>query len=107
MKINEKKSGYLRILKRRGKTFSIANELNIPEVSEYKYLGILINQSLKPTNHQNYIKAKVQALKRRIMLLNPSLVNMKTRMMLQPTMDVAGDSQQDQEQREQQEKNPS
>ena len=26
---------------------------------------------------------------------------------LQPTMDVAGDSQQDQEQREQQEKNPS
>ena len=86
MKINEKKSGYLRILKKKGKTFSITNELNIPEVSEYKYLGIVINQSLKPTNHQNYIKTKVQALKRRIILLSPSLVSMKTRMILYKTI---------------------
>ena len=86
MKINEKKSGYLRILKKKGKTFSITNELNIPEVSEYKYLGIIINQSLKPTNHQNYIKTKVQALKRRIILLSPSLVSMKTRMILYKTI---------------------
>ena len=89
MKINKKKSGYLRILKKKGKTFSITNELYIPEVSEYKYLGIVINQSLKPTNHQNYIKTKVQALKRRIILLSPSLVSMKTRMILYKTIVIS------------------
>ena len=86
MKINEKKSGYLRILKRKGKTYTIENELSIPEVEEYKYLGIVISQSLKLRNHISYIKIKTQALKRRIKLLSPSLVNMKTRMILYKTI---------------------
>ena len=42
-----KKSGIMRILRREGKVKEINNILRIPEVKEYKYLGILINQSLK------------------------------------------------------------
>ena len=38
MKINEIKSGILRILKRKGKIRFIENSLNIPEVDIYKYL---------------------------------------------------------------------
>ena len=39
MKINKEKSGILRILKRKGKIGYIENELKIPEVESYKYLG--------------------------------------------------------------------
>ena len=88
MKINEKKSGILRILKRTGKISTIENWLNIPEVSEYKYLGVVLNQSLRLNNHQQYIRSKVQALKKRINLLRPSLANMKTRLALYKTIIV-------------------
>ena len=86
MKINEKKSGILRILKRNGKVGYIENTLNIPEVKEYKYLGIILNQSIRLTNHQKLIRSKVQALKKRIWLLRPSLTNMRARLILYKTI---------------------
>ena len=56
MTINENKSGIQRILKRKGKTGIISNSLNIPEVAEYKYLGITINQSIITKNQSEIIK---------------------------------------------------
>ena len=44
--LNPQKSGILRIRNRAGKTKEIKNCANIPEVKEYKYLGINKNQSL-------------------------------------------------------------
>ena len=43
MKINEGKSGILSILKRKGKIGNIENNLKIPEVESYKYLGVQQN----------------------------------------------------------------
>ena len=40
MSINSQKSGILRILSRKSKIKGIDNELNIPEVESYCYLGI-------------------------------------------------------------------
>ena len=59
MKINEKKSGILWILKRKGKTGVINNSLNIPEVENYKYLRVVINQSITTNDHSAIIKSKV------------------------------------------------
>ena len=59
MTINENKSGMLVILKRKGKTGIVRNSLNIPEVTDYKYLGITINQSITTKNHSEIIKSKV------------------------------------------------
>ena len=44
--LNSQKSGILGILNRAGKTKEIKNCANIPEVKEYKYFEITINQSL-------------------------------------------------------------
>ena len=86
MKINEKKSGILRILKRTGKIKNMENALNIPEVNSYKYLGVWINQSIKVDEHRNYIKSKVTNLKRKIGLLKPSLVGMNSRLLIYKTI---------------------
>ena len=77
-----KKIGIFRILKKRGKTRKIENSLNISEVESYKYLGIHINQSLRLDTHHKYIKHKMSMIKRRIYLLKPSLVDLKSRMTL-------------------------
>ena len=47
LEINPKKSEIMRILRREDKVKEINNILGIPEVNEYKYLVILINQNLK------------------------------------------------------------
>ena len=44
--LNSEESGIMRILKRSGKIQGMANVANIPEVTEYKYLGLIINQSI-------------------------------------------------------------
>ena len=88
MTINENKSGILRILKRKGKTGIISNSLNIPEVAEYKYLGITINQLITTKNHSEIIKSKVLSLKRRLWLLKPSLVNLRSRLLIYETIIV-------------------
>ena len=60
MKINELKSGILRILKRTRKIGIIPNKLNTLEVNQYKYLGIMLNQSIRakypPTIHKRQNK---------------------------------------------------
>ena len=86
MKINEQKSGILRILKKNGKIGKIENSLNIPEVESYKYLGVQINQFIRTDTHHKYIKQKVEGLKRRINLLKPSLISMKSRLTLCKTI---------------------
>ena len=70
MKINERKSGILRILKKRGKTRKIENSLNIQEVKSYKYLGIHINQSLRQTHITNTSNRKCPWLKEEYTYLN-------------------------------------
>ena len=86
MKVNDTKSGILRILKRRGNFSLISNSLNIPEVNCYKYFGVIINQSLLIENQKKLIQTKALALKRRIGILNPSLVELKSRLILYITV---------------------
>ena len=86
MAINEKKSGILRILKRKGRAGIISNSLNIPEIAEYKYLRITINQSITTKIHSEIIKSKVLSLKRRLWLLKPSLVNLSSRFLIYETI---------------------
>ena len=51
MKINEMKLGIHRILKRKGKAGGINNSQNILEVVNYKYHGLVINQSITTNDH--------------------------------------------------------
>ena len=46
IELNPSKSGILKILNRTGKAKGITNIANIPEVMKYKYLEIIINQSI-------------------------------------------------------------
>ena len=58
MKINETKSGLLRILLKSVNISIIINAMNIPEVNSYKYLGVIINQSLIIENKKKLIQSK-------------------------------------------------
>jgi hypothetical protein len=60
--INPKKSGIMRLLKRRGKVLGVPNMLNIEEVQEYKYLGIWLDQSLSFSRQISYIKSHSAAI---------------------------------------------
>ena len=62
------------------------NRHDIPEANQYIYLGIMLNQSIRPKTHQQYIKDKVKYLKRRICLLILSLANMNSRLALYKTI---------------------
>ena len=64
MKVNEHKSGILWILKKKDKIYRIENTLNIPEVENFKYLGIQLNKSLRTDTRNKYIKQKVEILNR-------------------------------------------
>ena len=77
MKVNNTKSRLLRILKRRGKVLLVSNSLNIQEVNCYKYLGVIINQSLLIENQKKLIQTKALALKRRLGILKPSLADLE------------------------------
>ena len=82
MAINGKKSGIMRILRRIGKVKPTKNDLNIPEVRSYKYLGVLINQSCKVDDHWKFIKTKVLNYKRMIGMLKPSITDLRSRLLL-------------------------
>ena len=56
--INSQKSGILRILSRKNKIKGIDNELNIPEVESYCYLGIKINQKITLDENSKILKQK-------------------------------------------------
>ena len=77
MKINPTKSGILRILLKKSKIKKIQNELDIPEVESYCYLGIRINQTINPMEHILSLRSIEDKLIRRINILKPSLVSIK------------------------------
>ena len=85
VKINETKSGLLGILKNSGKISIIINAMNIPEVNSYKYLGVIINQSLIIENQKKLIQSKILTLKR-IGLLKPSVVDLRSRHLVYKTL---------------------
>ena len=58
MSINSQKSGILIILNRKNKIKGIDNELNIPEVESYCYLGIKINQKITLDEKSKILKQK-------------------------------------------------
>ena len=58
IELNPIKSGILRVLNREGKIKGIKNIAKIPEVTEYKYLGLTINQSLNFKGLTSKIKLK-------------------------------------------------
>ena len=86
MKINENKSGILRILKRAGKAKIVENKLNIPELTAYKYFEVQISQSLKIDFHNNFIRQKIASIKRNTQTLKSSLINLKSKMTLYKTV---------------------
>ena len=76
----------MRILNRKGKIKGIKNELNIPEVDSYCYLGIKINQTLKLDTHINILRQNEMAIKKKIGMLKPSLINTKSRLIVFKTI---------------------
>ena len=86
MKINPTKSGILRILLKKSKIKKIQNELDIPEVESYCYLGIRINQTINPMEHILSLRSIEDKLIRRINILKPSLVSTKSRFIIFKTI---------------------
>ena len=69
-------------LLRKSKYKDISNELNIPEVDSYRYLGVNINQTLKSNIHENYLRMFDAKMKRRINIFRPNLVSVRSRLMM-------------------------
>ena len=86
MTINPKKSGIIRILNRKGGWSQIKNWLQIVEVKSYRYLGITINQALRLDEHYQMLKSVEEKLKKRLILLKPSLLNTKSRLVVYKTI---------------------
>ena len=82
MTINPNKSGIMRILLRNGKKKWTPNWQNISEVKSYWYLGITINQALKLDEHYQMLKNIEVKIMRRILLLKPTLINKKSRLII-------------------------
>ena len=80
MKINESKSGILRILQRKVKWKGIKNELNIPEVDSYRYLGVQITQTASIKEHAHVLRKIERYMKRRLCILRPTLINTRNRL---------------------------
>ena len=85
MNINNWKSGMMRILSKKGKIKGISNELNIPEIKYYCYLGVKLNQTLKRKEHIKDMRIK-KYMRRRIGMLKTSIINTKCRMIIFKTI---------------------
>ena len=60
MNINYKKSGILQISPLQKRYYRELEHIkNIPIVQQYKYLGIIINNDIKPNDHLKYLKDKI------------------------------------------------
>ena len=86
MEINPAKSGILRILIWKSKWIGISNELMIPEIENYRYWGVTINQWLKLRDHKWILKNSEAELRKRIGILKPALLNTKSRLILYRTI---------------------
>ena len=59
----------------------INNSLNIPEVDNYKYLGIRLDQTLRLDGYKEELKSKENYILKRVRILKPSLVSTKSKIM--------------------------
>ena len=84
--LNLEKSGIMRILKRSGKVQVMANVANIPEVTEYKYLGLVINQSLNFKSICSKIKMKLAYQRLHLRKISNSDLKPKARKLLLKTI---------------------
>ena len=86
IKLNPEKSGVMRLLKRSGKIKGIKNIANIPEVLEYKYLGLTINQSLNFNAITTKIKVKTRYWTEMIRKIRSTKLSPKARKILLKTI---------------------
>ena len=86
IEINPNKSGILRILKHKGKLKEFKNDLNIPEVFDYLYLGINIDQSLRFSKECSKLKSREIHLKNWLRKLDLDIISFKTKLLLFKTV---------------------
>ena len=86
MKINAGKSGIMRTTQKKVKIKGIKNELDIPEVNWYKYLGIMINQRVEIREHTLNMRLIDGRLIKKIKILKPTFVSVKSRFLLLMTI---------------------
>ena len=79
MKINATKSGIMRILLRKGKCSGITNNLNIPEVNSYNYLGITLTQTLKLKEHEVKIRSIESHLMKKLNIFSHTIKSTKAK----------------------------
>ena len=82
MIINSQKSGIMRVSLRKSKCKGISNNINIPKLDSYCYLGVNITQSLRLGDHELKMRKIEQFLNRRISILKPSILMTKSRLIL-------------------------
>lgn len=58
MELNKNKCGILNIKKRINNKYEYTKIFNIPQVKEYKFLGIILDEKLNLDQHIQYIKIK-------------------------------------------------
>jgi len=70
LKLNTTKSGILEVIPRKGRThlnLAVGSKFHdFPVISNYKYLGVYINQKLTPDTHINWLKARFFYLHNRL-----------------------------------------
>ena len=86
IELNPIKSGILRVLNRAGKIKGIKNIAKIPEVTEYKYLGLTINQSLNFKGLTFKIKSKSNYLRKQINKIKYTALSPKARKLILKTI---------------------
>ena len=64
-----------------GKWFIINNALDIPEVDNYKYLVIRLDQTLRLDGYKEELRRKENYILKRVKILKPSLVSIKSNLM--------------------------
>ena len=86
IEINPNKSGILRILNHNGKLKEFKNDLNIPEVFDYLYLEINIDQSLRFSSECSKLKSREIHLKNWLRKLDLDIISFKTKLLLFKTV---------------------
>ena len=59
MELNKNKCGVLNIRKRKNQNANMEPIMGIPQVTEYKYLGIYLDEKMNFKYHLEYLKNKV------------------------------------------------
>ena len=86
IELNPIKSSILRVLNRAEKIKGIKNIAKIPEVTEYKYLGLTINQSLNFKGLTSKIKLKSNYMREQINKIKYTVLSLKVRKLILKTI---------------------